>query len=108
MCTDAQREQLSALLDDIYGTFLRDVATARGKTPEQVAALLDEGAYDPSRFVEGGWVTGLKYEDELNKIIEERTGSVSSSAPAGAPGGPAQRSPSGLGTWPGSMDTWVR
>jgi protease-4 len=108
MCTDAQREQLSALLDDIYGTFLRDVATARGKTPEQVAALLDEGAYDPSRFVEGGWVTGLKYEDELNKIIEERTGSVSSSAPAGVPGGPVQRSPSGLGTWPGNMDTWVR
>lgn len=72
--SDAQREQLSALLDDIYGTFLRDVAAARGKTPDQVAALLDEGAYDPARFVEGAWVTGLKYEDELNKIIEERTG----------------------------------
>ena len=34
--SDAQREQLSALLEDIYHGFLQDVAASRGKTPEEV------------------------------------------------------------------------
>jgi hypothetical protein len=34
--SEAQREQLSALLDDIYGGFVRDVAASRGKTTQEV------------------------------------------------------------------------
>jgi len=32
--SEAQREQLTELLDDIYGEFLQTVAEARGKTTE--------------------------------------------------------------------------
>lgn len=38
---------------------------ARGKTEEEVKALLDEGVYDMQQLVEGGWVTAVKYPDEL-------------------------------------------
>jgi protease-4 len=34
--SEAQREQLSALLDDIYGVFVRDVAASRGRTTQEV------------------------------------------------------------------------
>ena len=42
---------------------------ARGKTEEEVQALVDEGVYDMRKLLEGGWVTGVKYPDE----IEART-----------------------------------
>ena len=38
---------------------------ARGKTEEDVAKLLDAGVYDMEKLLEGGWVTGLKYADEV-------------------------------------------
>ena len=41
------------------------VVQARGKTEEDVAALLDAGVYDMQKLLDGGWVTGLKYADEV-------------------------------------------
>ena len=35
-----------------------DVARSRGKAPEEVRAMLDEGIFDMQRYKEGGWVTG--------------------------------------------------
>ena len=43
-------------------------------TFQEVAALLEEGVYDMKRFLEGGWVTALKYEDEVLEDLKERTG----------------------------------
>ena len=39
--------------------------------------MLDRGIYRMEDYVEGGWVTALKYEDELIKDLEKRTGSDS-------------------------------
>jgi protease-4 len=68
-----QREQLSALLDDIYLEFVEGLADARGKTVEEVKALIDEGIYDMARLKEVGMVDDLKYEDEINDMLKERT-----------------------------------
>ena len=35
----------------------------------QVKAMLDEAWYDQRKFAEGGWVTGLKYEDEIQDLL---------------------------------------
>eukprot|EP00775_Hariotina_reticulata_P006975 gene6975-7190_t len=72
--SEAQREQLTALLDDIYGEFVTTVAESRGKTTEEVAALLDRGVYDNDVFAKEGWVTGLKYEDEIIEDLKKKTG----------------------------------
>jgi hypothetical protein len=40
---DAQREQLTALLDDIYDDFVDCVARSRGKTREEVGRLAGPG-----------------------------------------------------------------
>ena len=38
----------------------------------QVKAMLDEAWYDQRKFAEGGWVTGLKYEDEIQDLLRVR------------------------------------
>ena len=40
---------------------------------QEVAALLEEGYYDMKQFLDGGWVTSLKYEDEVIADLKERT-----------------------------------
>ena len=37
--------------------------------------MLDRGIYRMEDYVEGGWLTGLKYEDEVIKDLEKRTDS---------------------------------
>lgn len=72
--SEAQREQLSTLLDDIYEDFVSGIAHGRGKTKEEVEDFINEGVYDMKVLQEGNWVTNLKYEDEINDILKERTG----------------------------------
>ena len=70
--SEPQREQLTALLDNIYTHWLDTVAAARGKSRDDVVALLDSNAaYDPQRLLDGGWVDGLKYEDEVIAELRE-------------------------------------
>ncbi|KAI8476080.1 MAG: peptidase family S49-domain-containing protein [Monoraphidium minutum] len=69
-----QREQLDALLENIYTTWVADVARARGKSEAEVVALLDQGVYDMKLLAEGGWIDGLRYEDEIIADLKKRTG----------------------------------
>ncbi len=36
--------------------------------------MLNEGIFDMQKYVDGGWVTGLKYEDEVMDDLKKRTG----------------------------------
>ena len=48
---EPQREQLQALLDNIYGDFVSTVAKSRSKTEAEVKAMLDDGIYGERLFV---------------------------------------------------------
>lgn len=72
--SEPQAEQLEALLEDIFAQFTRTIAAARGKSVEEVAAMLDSGFFDQKDYLQGGWVDGLKYEDEVLDLLQERTG----------------------------------
>lgn len=41
---------------------------------QDVAALLDRGVYDNEVLHQEGWVTALKYEDEITDDLKKRTG----------------------------------
>ncbi|GAX84081.1 hypothetical protein CEUSTIGMA_g11505.t1 [Chlamydomonas eustigma] len=71
--SEPQAEQLNAILEDINEEFLSTVSEARGKSREDLVAFLEEGVFDMKKFVEGGWVTALKYEDEVIDILKEKT-----------------------------------
>lgn len=60
-------------MDDIYHQFTTTVAAARNTTIQRVEELLDSGTYDMTVFKRDGWITDLKYEDELNDMIKQRT-----------------------------------
>ena len=71
--SEYQREQLTALLEDIYDTFVESLATSRGKTKEEIQEFIDEGVFDMQRFKDAGIVTDLLYEDQINDLLKERT-----------------------------------
>lgn len=58
--SEEQKEQLTAILDDVYNNFVDTIALARGKDRSEVEALLDAGVYDMNILKENGWVTDLK------------------------------------------------
>jgi hypothetical protein len=39
-----------------------------------VKALLDKGVYDMQELADGGWVTALRYEDEIVEDLKKKTG----------------------------------
>lgn len=66
----ANREQMDALLDDVYAQMVADVAASRGKTAEQVRTLIDQGPFTASEAKDAGLVDGLAYPDELERELE--------------------------------------
>lgn len=68
-----QREQVEALLDDLYGELVDGVARGRGLSPERVRELVDGGPYTARAAVRAGLVDGCLYEDELPEALEPLT-----------------------------------
>ena len=48
-------------------------AAAADKTADDVRRVLDEGVFEAERLLEGGWVDGLLYEDELIDLLKRRS-----------------------------------
>eukprot|EP00250_Pteridium_aquilinum_P028242 c36833_g1_i1 orf=173-2296(-) len=70
--SEENREMLTALLDDIHSNWLEEVARLNGKIKEDVANLLNEGVFEIQKLKEGGWITDIKYDDEVEKMLKER------------------------------------
>ncbi|MDQ3170383.1 MAG: signal peptide peptidase SppA, partial [Acidobacteriota bacterium] len=68
--TPAHREMAESLNHDLYAQLLRGIADGRGKTEEDVRALLDHGPYLPRDAVAAGLVDDLAYEDELDDKVD--------------------------------------
>jgi protease IV len=63
--TEPHREQMDALLDALYGGYVSAIAQSRGKSDEEVQALVDAGPYDGRSAKEAGLVDDLLYGDEV-------------------------------------------
>ena len=68
--TEPHREQMEALLDSLFGQFESAIAASRGKTAEEVRAIVDGGPYDGARALEAGLVDELVYQDELDSRLK--------------------------------------
>jgi protease-4 len=67
------REQLEAILDDLYEALVDGIAKGRGLDPGRVRALVDRGPYRASAAVEEGLVDAALYADELPERLEALT-----------------------------------
>ncbi|KAL5544846.1 hypothetical protein UlMin_008630 [Ulmus minor] len=67
-------EMLTALLDNIHGTWLDEVSSAKGKKREEIIEFIDEGVYQIERLKKDGWITNIHYDDEVISMLKERLG----------------------------------
>jgi protease-4 len=73
--TPAFREATSSMLDSIYGNFIRTVAEARGKSPEEMRALIEQsGPFEAERAQVAGLVDELQYEDQVLDDLKQESG----------------------------------
>ena len=72
--TDAHREYVNALLDDLYGRYVNAIAQARHKTPEEVKTLIDNAPYNAAKAKEAGLIDESLYRDDVEKQIKASLG----------------------------------
>jgi protease IV len=72
--SDAAREALSSLLDDLYARVVADLATDRKIDEDQVRQLIDGAPYSAGQALELGLVDSLAYPDELSDSLNASLG----------------------------------
>jgi len=74
--SEAAREELEALLDSIYGSFIGRLAKQRGLTTEQVASLVDVGLFTAEQAEKQKLVDELTYWRDLVDTLTTRYGAA--------------------------------
>ena len=67
--TPAHEEMMESLYGDIYANYVKKIADARGKSEEEMRALIDRGLFQGPKAKEAGLVDDLLYEDEFQNIL---------------------------------------
>ena len=82
-----QHEVEDALLDDVYGRFVHEVAARRSLPEEKLKALLDRGLLRPKEALEAGLLDGLVYPDQLEEEVGKALGGPVALREVAVPGG---------------------
>ncbi len=71
---DGQKEVINALLDEYYGRLKNGIAEARGKTPEDVEALINNAPYHADDAKKLGLIDDAIYSDQVYEQLKTRLG----------------------------------
>lgn len=72
--TDAHREYINSLLDDLFNRYVQAIAEARKKTPDEIRTLIDNAPYNGPKAKEVGLIDEVAYHDEVEKQIKASLG----------------------------------
>jgi len=72
--SEAHREVVNSLLDDMYDQIIRDVAVQRGWTQEEVKSKIDQGPFTASEAHEANLVDTLIYYDQIDDLVKQMVG----------------------------------
>ena len=72
--SDAHKEFMNSLLDDLFNRYVDAIAKGRGKTSEQVRAIIDDAPYGAPKAKDAGLIDGVAYRDELEKELKTKLG----------------------------------
>jgi protease IV len=72
--TPEHREYVNSLLEDLYKRFKEGIGKGRGKTADEMSALIDNAPYDAKAAKEAGLIDGSMYRDEVDKELKKRLG----------------------------------
>ena len=70
--SDANREFVNSLLDDLFNRYVEAIAKARHKSAADVRALIDDAPYSAAKAKELGLIDGIAYHDEIEKELKTR------------------------------------
>src|SRR4030088_2022682 len=62
--TKEHREYVNSLLDDLFNRYLEAIGKARGKSTDDMKALIDNAPYTATQAKEAGLIDGTLYHDE--------------------------------------------
>ncbi|KAI3820942.1 hypothetical protein L1987_08496 [Smallanthus sonchifolius] len=72
--SEENREVLTTLLDNVYENWVDNVSQAKGKRKEEIDSFINEGVYQIEKLKEDGWITDIKYDDEVTSMLKTRLG----------------------------------
>src|SRR3989454_5314614 len=72
--SDAHKEFINSLRDDLFNRYVDAIARARGKSPEVVRAIIDDAPYGAEKAREVGLIDGAAYRDEVDKKLKAKLG----------------------------------
>ncbi len=74
--SDANREQVTSMIGDMWGVMVKDVAKSRKLTPEHLNGLADRyvAFSEGKEFVKAGLVDRLTFADQLRQSLRNRVG----------------------------------
>lgn len=72
--SDAHREQLEALAEDLFAVLVEGIAEGRALSPERVRSLVDAGPHRPRAACEAGLVDACLFPDEVEAELARLAG----------------------------------
>src|SRR5437763_4674327 len=72
--TDAHREYINSMVDDLFGRYLEGIAKARSKSVDEVKSLIDNAPYNAAQAKDAGMIDGALYHDDVEKELKKRLG----------------------------------
>jgi len=72
--TDAHREYINSMLDDLFGRYVEGIAKARNKSVDEVKSLIDNAPYSATQAKDAGLIDGALYHDDVEKELKKRLG----------------------------------
>ena len=72
--TEAHKEYINSMLDDLYGRFVTEIAKARNKSVDEMKNLIDNAPYTAEQAKDAGLIDGAVYRDEIEKELKKRLG----------------------------------
>lgn len=70
--SEAQREVIQSLLDEINAVWVKSVSEVCAITEEDVIDIVNRAPWEMEEYVKAGLVTGLKYESEVRDLLKLR------------------------------------
>ncbi len=72
--SDAHREYINSLLDDLFKRYVEAIAKTRGKSPDDVRAIIDNAPYNAAKAKDVGLIDSAAYRDEIEKELKTKLG----------------------------------
>ena len=72
--TEAHRQYINEMLDDLFGRYVNTIAQTRHRTPDEVKALIDNAPYSAAKAKEVGLIDDVLYKDDVEKQLKKLLG----------------------------------